>query len=593
MKFRSRLLLALIPATVIPVAALALLVRAELTVLLRNNYEDRAEALVHAVRTELAQQAAFVRRALAATSSSAADDGRLRRAMLDHDPTERGYLLDYGARAMAMTGLSVLRIQDGEGRILSSGHFRNEYDRVDPGLPAKISELGLPANGLALTSVRSPDAPLLAIVRTEPLRMAGRDFRLLGGHIVDSEFLGRLAGPYGVQVSLHYNGEIVRTGIVSGEASDPEIAAGMPPGSAETSASERSDSPGGDEIVRAIAIPYVTGDGTVGQGEVRITIDLRELRVVQATVDRWLIVVSVAAIVLMALLVTWLSAGVSRPLLELADKTSRLDLDRLNVAFKADRKDEIGSMSRTLGALAGRLRASRATIRDAERRATLGELARQVNHDIRNGLAPIRNVLRHFSQVASEHPSELPRVFQERRETLDASVRYLEELASNYARLSPRTVHQLCNVNDVVRQVAADAHVAGTPAVQTSLKAGSRVRADPVALRRVLENLVDNALRSIDAETGSVMVATEGVSDRSGASRVRITVRDTGAGMSETELTQAFDDFYTTREGGTGLGLSIVRRLVTDLGGTIRLESEKGEGTLVTIDMPSAADPAH
>jgi signal transduction histidine kinase len=146
-------------------------------------------------------------------------------------------------------------------------------------------------------------------------------------------------------------------------------------------------------------------------------------------------------------------------------------------------------------------------------------------------------------------------------------------------------------VNEVVQQVAADAGGVGGPAVRTHLLAESGVRSDPVALRRILENLVDNAIRSLDSESGSVVISTESALDSDGGSRVRIRIQDTGVGMSAPEVTQSFNDFYTTRDGGTGLGLSIVRRLVTDLGGTIRIESEKGKGTLVTVDLPSAESP--
>jgi signal transduction histidine kinase len=56
--------------------------------------------------------------------------------------------------------------------------------------------------------------------------------------------------------------------------------------------------------------------------------------------------------------------------------------------------------------------------------------------------------------------------------------------------------------------------------------------------------------------------------------------------MTRDELDRAFDDFYTTKDGGTGLGLTIVRRLVQDLGGRLRVETEPGAGTRVTVDLP-------
>ena len=63
---------------------------------------------------------------------------------------------------------------------------------------------------------------------------------------------------------------------------------------------------------------------------------------------------------------------------------------------------------------------------------------------------------------------------------------------------------------------------------------------------------------------------------------------DTGPGMTRQELDQAFDDFYTTKPQGTGLGLSIVRRLILDLNGTLKVETEPGAGTRFVVELPAA-----
>jgi signal transduction histidine kinase len=240
-----------------------------------------------------------------------------------------------------------------------------------------------------------------------------------------------------------------------------------------------------------------------------------------------------------------------------------------------------------------RLRTSAGRLRDAERRATLGELARQVNHDIKNGLLPIRNVLRHLVQVARDEPDDLPKIFDERRGTLDSSIEYLESLATNYARLYPRLEPRSCDVNAVIRQVVSGASGSGDVEIELELMEGlPAVHADLVILRRIVENLVDNAVDSI-AGTGTVTVATLPIDEEGERSRVRITVADTGCGMSAEQRAKIFDNFYTTKTEGTGLGLSIVRRLITDLNGTIRVESEEGKGSRFTVELPAGdATPA-
>jgi signal transduction histidine kinase len=265
-----------------------------------------------------------------------------------------------------------------------------------------------------------------------------------------------------------------------------------------------------------------------------------------------------------------------------------IDLDRLDQSFDSERQDEIGALSRLLGGMTDRLRNSSARLREVERRAAVGDLARQVNHDIKNGLAPIRNVLRHFSQVARKDPALLPAVFEERKGTLDSSVEYLETLARNYARLSPTVARTPCDVNALVEEVLRNTVADGTVLHTTLSQRLPRALGDTLMLRRILENLVGNAVDSLGGRPGgAVTVTTEPAGGDGELAGVRIIVADTGSGMTRKELDQAFDDFYTTKPDGTGLGLSIVRRLIQDLNGTLRVETEPGTGTRFVVDLPA------
>jgi signal transduction histidine kinase len=165
-------------------------------------------------------------------------------------------------------------------------------------------------------------------------------------------------------------------------------------------------------------------------------------------------------------------------------------------------------------------------------------------------------------------------------------VAYLDTLARNYARLSPAVSPERCDVNALVAEVL-QAGRSGA-AVRVELAEGlPAVAVDRLMLRRVIENLVGNAADAVaEREGGTVTVSTDRATRDGRGSVVRIHVADTGAGMSKAELDRAFDDFYTTKPGGTGLGLSIVRRLVLDLGGSLRIDTEPGAGTRATVEIP-------
>jgi signal transduction histidine kinase len=210
-----------------------------------------------------------------------------------------------------------------------------------------------------------------------------------------------------------------------------------------------------------------------------------------------------------------------------------------------------------------------------------------VNHDIKNGLAPIRNVFRHLLQAAGEGPDRLAAAFQDRQRTVESSISYLETLASNYARLYPQPARDPCDVNDVVRETVRRIGDTGRAELRPELVEGlPRVRTDALVLRRILENLIGNALDSLESRPGTVTVSTGRSSATHGVATVRITVADTGRGMTKVELERAFDDFYTTKPGGTGLGLSIVRRLVLDANGALRVETHPGTGSRFIVDLP-------
>jgi len=517
--FRARLFIAFGLIALVPLIGLAIGVRREMDQRLTAQYRSRVAALTAVTRTDLSQTSAAVGDRLASLRDAVPDDERLRAAL--RDPSERAYLLDYAAQAMRMTGLDMLQLQDEHGRILSSGHFRNEYDRLDPALPRLL------AGGAALVHARTPDGPRLVLARADSTRVGDRRVTLVGGIAVDSAFLGRLRTDSTLTVSLLLPGDSAL-----------------------------------DDVVAEIPFPFVAAD-SLGKALFVIAHPTTDLTALRHSVDRWF----AAAVALVAIAATLgavaLAARIGQPLAALAAETERLDLDRLDVHFATNRNDEIGTLSRVLGALVRRLRSSAVRLREAERRATVGDLSRQVTHDIKNGLAPLRHVLRHFDQVAREDPGALAPVFAERRATLDASVAYLDALARNYALLTPRAEPQRIDVNAIARSVVVPDGITLRLALDPAMP---QITADPVGMRRIIENIATNAVNAM-GQGGTLTITTTATG--------QLTIEDTGSGMTEEQLAQAFE--------GPGLGLSIVRRLVTDLAATLTVDTAPGRGTRVAV----------
>ncbi len=576
MTFRSRLTVSFLLAVLIPMIALTLFIRNEMTSRMTAQYGQRVESLISVIEEDLDRHSASVRESLALLSEVVVDDNRFRRAAVDRSPEERRYLLNYAGNAMQLTGLSMLQIQDEQGRIISSGHFRNEYDRMEPELPRLLSFI---RDNMALVRARSPGEPFLVMACLDSFTMSGKHFFVTGGIRIASPMLRRLARDREVEVTLTYPGGVISSrDMETGENRDQHISG--------------SDTPAGSRaVIRELEVPFInTGAGEISPASFRVTHHLSALSSLLGGIDRWFLIVVAVAGVAAVSLVGWLASRISRPLERLAAKTARLDLDNLDVDFSTGREDEIGKLAGVLNTMTERLRLSAARIKDAERRATLGEMARQVNHDIKNGLAPLRNIFRHLSQLARDDRGELGETFRRRQESLEGSITYLEDLASKYAGLSPRTERRPFEINRIIRRSVGDARSAGNVELTMNLCGEAVVKGDPLSLQRVIENLVRNARDSLESGPGEITVSTRIIKNEGENPLVRITVSDTGRGMSEEEKARIFNHFYTTREKGTGLGLSIVQRLVRDLGGFIRVESAAGEGTSFIIDLPLEED---
>ena len=188
--FRARLFLALALAALLPLSALAFGVRREMTRRLTAENARRGDAAVAALRDDLARESAAVAARLATLAAELGRDNGLRLALVQGDAGARRGLLDLAGSAMRSSGLAMLQLQDSAGRILSSGHFRNAYDRVEPALPDALVAAG---TAPVLVRARTADTTLLVLARLDSLRVAGARYTVIGGTAIEPRLRGSLA----------------------------------------------------------------------------------------------------------------------------------------------------------------------------------------------------------------------------------------------------------------------------------------------------------------------------------------------------------------------------------------------------------------
>jgi signal transduction histidine kinase len=309
-----------------------------------------------------------------------------------------------------------------------------------------------------------------------------------------------------------------------------------------------------------------------------------------------LVVATVGAISICAVLVLTLSIVFSRPMLELQEKIQRVRDGELGVTVSfADRTDEIGKLGRNFNEMVAQLRESRAEIERlhhtqmsrTEHLATLGELAAGLAHEIRNPLAGIAGVM---DIIGRDLPEKSPArdVVKEVRQEVMRVNRIVSDLLET-ARPKPAE-YRAADLNATAEHavIFARQHALSQPVKVELHKYDGQllVEHDTGQIHQVLLNLMLNAIQAMDeGGPGQVDVTVEARD-----SQAVVSVSDTGKGIKPEHLANIFRPFFTTKGHGTGLGLSLARRIVEDHGGTILVESEVGKGSTFKVMLPAKRD---
>jgi two-component system nitrogen regulation sensor histidine kinase NtrY len=221
------------------------------------------------------------------------------------------------------------------------------------------------------------------------------------------------------------------------------------------------------------------------------------------------------------------------------------------------------------------------------------DVARRLAHEVKNPLTPIQlcaeRLKRHF--VAAPAPQR--QLVDECTSTIVQEVESLKQLVdefSQFARMpAPRTVPSDVNalIDDALSLYAGlFTHVRLVPRLTGPLPP---VRVDPEQFRRVMINLVDNAVEAFGdpaaARNGDGVVTIETEHDAAHG-LVRVVVADNGPGVPEEDRAKLFMPYYSTKQRGSGLGLAIVRRIIVEHGGSIEAMDNTPHGTRMTIELP-------
>ena len=295
--------------------------------------------------------------------------------------------------------------------------------------------------------------------------------------------------------------------------------------------------------------------------------------------------VALAAALLFGLLASrvagHLSRNLSRPLSELVGWTATIARgESLPDGPPRRGAPEFVVLRNRMREMASELRLGRVRALEAERATALRESARQVAHELKNPLTPIRFAVARLRR-------EAPPALAETIEVLEIESRRLEQMARNFALFGrlPEGPRAPVDVGELARAAARSAVPPETPVVLEIAEGLPLVPGQVDTLGRALMNVLLNAVEA--SAPGAPLLVRVQQAMLGGRPAVEIAIRDNGSGIAETKLERIWEPYVTHKAGGTGLGLAIVRQTVLAHEGAVSAESRLGEGTTIRLVLPA------
>jgi two-component system nitrogen regulation sensor histidine kinase NtrY len=206
------------------------------------------------------------------------------------------------------------------------------------------------------------------------------------------------------------------------------------------------------------------------------------------------------------------------------------------------------------------------------------EMARQIAHEIKNPLTPIKLSTQFMLRAHHEGSKDFDRIFRESSETIMQQVDVLRNIASEFSSFGRLQELYLAphDVVAVLREIVAPyrKNAAGVTILLDASRDELRAIVDPEALRKICTNLIENAMEAMAGGGELQITCAETTID--GRSMITVSFRDTGPGLSEEARNRLFEPYFSTKTTGTGLGLAICRTLSREMGGEVTVKNLPG-----------------
>ncbi len=278
-----------------------------------------------------------------------------------------------------------------------------------------------------------------------------------------------------------------------------------------------------------------------------------------------------------------LSKYITKSLKTISDKINATRLEKKNKKIEIDSSsEEIATLVNSYNSMIDELEESAVKLATSEREQAWREMAKQVAHEIKNPLTPMRLSVQSFQRKFDTEDPNIHQKVDEYSKTLIQQIDTMSSIASafsNFAKM-PAQQNETLNVVNIVKlalDIFSEDYIFFNAEEERII-----AKFDRTQLIRVVTNLVKNAIQAIPEERDpkiDVNVSSEG-------KNVTILVADNGIGITEENTSKIFEPKFTTKTSGMGLGLAMVKNIVETYNGSITFTSELGKGTTFKVSFP-------
>ncbi|MGK9368149.1 ATP-binding protein [Melioribacter sp. Ez-97] len=286
--------------------------------------------------------------------------------------------------------------------------------------------------------------------------------------------------------------------------------------------------------------------------------------------------------ILLVLLSTLLANQISQPIIKLTNATKSLSGGDLSIKIEGKYSGEIGELTKGFNMMVRRLKENQEELAMMERESAWKEMARQVAHEIKNPLTPIKLSVQQLIAAYRDKSPKFDVIFDKVTNTVINQIELLTNIASefsNFARMPKLNITKI----DLAKIIESVIDLFQSEKIDIKFNKPSGqiiVEGDEQHFTRTFVNLFRN---SVQANAKNILVEIKEEDDN-----YEITVKDDGEGINEEFIDKIFEEKFTTKKQGMGLGLKLSRRFIESIGGKIELAETSKLGTVFKIKLPKA-----